>query len=58
MLTNLQGTVVAINRFEPADYLPAKMTPDALMPRAGRVEIRVEIPDPGEDAVAFEFSFY
>lgn len=57
-LTDLQGTVMAVNRFEPADYLPRGVSPEAPMPRARNVDIRVEIPDPGVEAVAFEFSFY
>jgi predicted Zn finger-like uncharacterized protein len=57
-LTNLQGTVVAVNRFEPADYLPPDIRPDALMTPNERIDIRVEVPDPGVNAVAFEFSFY
>ncbi|MGH8500926.1 MAG: DUF3426 domain-containing protein [Gammaproteobacteria bacterium] len=57
-LTNLQGTVVAVNRFEPADYLPPDIRPDALMTPDERIDIRVEVPDPGVNAVAFEFSFY
>lgn len=57
-LTNLQGTVVAVNRFDPQDYLPPATRPNALMTPGERIDIRVEVPDPGVDAVAFEFAFY
>ncbi len=56
-LSDLNGTLVALRRFEPEDYLQGDqdefqlMNPDALVP------LIFEAVDPGQNAVAFEFGF-
>jgi len=57
VLSNLEGRVVAQRRFLPDDYLNpglaknSGLAPDTLLP------LVFEVVDPGNDAVAFEFTF-
>jgi predicted Zn finger-like uncharacterized protein len=55
--TNLQGTVVAARRFKPSEYLSSMPKTGAMMPSGTPVKARMEVPDPGMDATAFEFAF-
>ncbi len=56
-LSDLRGRVVALRRFGPNEYLdPATDTPPQ-MPVEGRIPIRLEVVDPGRNALAFEFRF-
>ena len=56
--SNLAGTVVAVRRFKPSEYLAggvdieAGIAPDAL------VRVVLEVQDPGEDAVSYQFGFF
>ncbi|AOU97026.1 hypothetical protein BI364_02525 [Acidihalobacter yilgarnensis] len=56
--SNLQGQVVAIGRFKPAQYLPPNINPAHLMPPDTPVSISVSFKDPGAQAVSYEFSFH
>jgi hypothetical protein len=56
LFTNLPGTVVAVHRFKPYEYLsPPHAT--ALMAPDAPVHAKVKIADSGEEAMAFEFAF-
>jgi predicted Zn finger-like uncharacterized protein len=56
--TNLQGQTIAARRFQPNEYLNQPHIPDAMMPPGKPVHVSVEVADPGERALAFEFEFY
>jgi len=56
-LSDLTGTVVAQRRFTPDDYLGSLNSPFLLMKPGTPVHIRIEVLDPGRDAVSFEFQF-
>lgn len=53
---DLQGSLVAVRRFSPQEYLPQGRTPGPVAPRDS-VELSLEIEDPGSRAVAYEFRF-
>jgi predicted Zn finger-like uncharacterized protein len=57
-LTNLQGKVIAARRFSPQDYLSGTQTSTKLMPPGQPVNASIEVLDPGNGVVAFEFQFY
>jgi predicted Zn finger-like uncharacterized protein len=57
-LTNLQGQTIAARRFQPNEYLNQPDIPDAMMPPGKPVHVSIEVADPGERALAFEFEFY
>ena len=56
-LGNLQGRQVAIRRFEPGTYLPDRVDVGEGMAPDSRVQVSLEVVDPGETAVAFQFAF-
>lgn len=56
--SDLQGKVVAIGRFKPAQYLPSNVNPAAPMPPNTPVAISVAFKDPGPQAISYEFSFH
>ena len=56
-LSDLSGAMVAQRRFKPAEYLGRLNNPFLLMPSDKPVQIALEVVDPGEDAVNFEFTF-
>ena len=51
---DVMGRPLAARRFQPLDYLPG---PTAPIPAGQSAELRLELKDPGGDAVAFEFRF-
>lgn len=55
--SNLEGRRVAMGRFRPAQYLPKDVNPHGLMPIGKPVHISFSVNDPGEQALAYEFSF-
>lgn len=57
-LTDLQGKVVAMGQFEPRAYLPPGIDPSAMMLPNRPVNVGVEVADPGNTALAFEFEFF
>ncbi|MDZ7661009.1 DUF3426 domain-containing protein [Thiohalophilus sp.] len=56
-LFNLSGNRVARRRFTPSDYLGSGYTPFMLMEPGTPLHIKLEVVDPGSDAVNFEFDF-
>ena len=57
-LTNLQGQIIAARRFQPNEYLNQPHIPDSMMQPGKPVNVSLEVADPGEGALAFEFEFY
>ncbi|WP_455383861.1 DUF3426 domain-containing protein [Acidihalobacter prosperus] len=55
--SNLDGRTVALGRFQPAQYLPQNVDPHGLMPVGKPVHISFSVDDPGQQALAYEFSF-
>ncbi len=55
--TDIQGRVVAERQFQPAEYLGPDIEVDRGMPPGVPIHIKLEIADPGEEAVSFEFDF-
>lgn len=56
-LGDLQGDQVALRRFPPSAYLPESVDVSEGMAPDGRVQVSLEVVDPGEAAVAFRFAF-
>jgi len=57
-LLDTQGQLVAIRRFSPKDYLVDKSLNDTLMLPNQPVGARLEVQDPGNTVIAYEFEFY
>jgi predicted Zn finger-like uncharacterized protein len=55
--SNASGTPVAARRFSPAEYLGDHTDLKAGMPVDVPLQVVLEIEDPGEDAVSFQFEF-
>jgi hypothetical protein len=55
--SNSTGTPIAARRFKPAEYLGKQVDVEAGMPPDKPVPIMLEIEDPGEEAVSFQFDF-
>ena len=55
--SNSTGTPIAARRFKPAEYLGKQVDVEAGMPPDKPVPIKLEIEDPGEEAVSFQFDF-
>jgi predicted Zn finger-like uncharacterized protein len=55
--SNSSGTPVAARRFSPAEYLGDRTDLKAGMPVDVPLQVVLEIEDPGEDAVSFQFEF-
>jgi hypothetical protein len=55
-LSDLDGRPLALRRFRPEEYLGGAPQVDALEPDQG-VLLRLELQDPGKEAVAFAFEF-
>ena len=51
------GAPVAVRRFSPAEYLGADVSTDGGIPASGTAAAALEIVDPGEAAVSFQFDF-
>jgi len=56
-LSNLSGERIALRRFQPAEYLEEGVALERGIPPGTLLPLVFEVVDPGEDAVAFEFSF-
>lgn len=56
-LGDLQGDQVAMRRFPPAAYVPESVDVERGMAPQSRVQVSLEVVDPGESAVAFQFAF-
>ena len=57
-LLDTQGKIIAIRRFSPNDYLVNKSLADTLMSPNEPVGARLEVLDPGNIVIAYEFEFY
>jgi len=57
-LLDTQGKIVAVRRFSPKDYLVNKSLADTLMPHNKPVGARLEVLDPGNKVIAYEFEFH
>ena len=55
--SNSTGTPVAARRFRPVEYLGDQADIKAGMPVNTTLQVMLEIEDPGEDAVSFQFDF-
>jgi len=55
--SNPSGTPVAARRFNPAEYLGKETDSEAGMPTDTPLQVMLEIEDPGEDAISFQFEF-
>ena len=56
-LTDIQGRPVARRRFAPEEYLDSPETMTPMMEPGVVVPVRIEVSDPGKNALAFEFDF-
>jgi hypothetical protein len=54
---DLSGKPVAMRRFLPAEYLPDGVDTSAGLPSHKPVQVVLEIQDPGDKAVSFQFGF-
>ena len=57
-LLDTHGQIVAVRRFSPKDYLVNKSLADTLMPPNQPVGARLEVLDPGNKVIAYEFEFH
>jgi predicted Zn finger-like uncharacterized protein len=55
--SNTSGRPVAARRFKPSEYLGERADTQAGMPADTPLHVVLEIEDPGEDAVSFQFEF-
>ncbi len=56
-LSDLHGRKIAMRRFEPVEFLDEDVSLENGMPPLTLLPLVFEVVDPGEDAVAFEFTF-
>ncbi len=56
-LLDTQGQMVAVRHFSPKDYLVNKSLADTLMPPNQPIGARLEVLDPGNKVIAYEFEF-
>lgn len=54
---DLAGNPVAMRRFLPAEYLPDGVDANAGLPSRKPVQVVLEVQDPGDKAVSFQFGF-
>lgn len=57
VLADLNDNRVALRRFGPGEYLTDKPAENALMPENANIPVQLQVLDPGQNAVAFEFEF-
>ena len=56
--SDVAGTLVALRRFKPAEYLAVSRDTSAGMNQGEQVHVLLEIIDPGARAVSFQFEFF
>jgi hypothetical protein len=56
--SNVRGELVASRRFEPEEYLQHDQQQPGLMQSGNPVTFGLEIRDPGQEAITYEFSFH
>ena len=57
MLKDVNGRIVASRRFAPTEYLHNNEAPSALLKSGTEARLLLEVSDPGNQAVSFEFNF-
>jgi len=55
--SNVSGTPVAVRRFPPAEYLIGQQNVEEGMAPGERAQLMLEVVDPGDRAVSFQFDF-
>ena len=56
--SNVRGELIASRRFEPEEYLQLENEEPGLMQSGNPVTFGLEIRDPGQEAITYEFSFH
>jgi len=56
--SDVSGAAVAVRRFQPAEYLAVIRDTSAGMVPGGQIHALLEVIDPGERAVSFQFDFF
>lgn len=56
-MTDIDGSVVAMRRFRPAEYMPSATTRAAGIAAGATVAVAFEVADPGRGAVSYQFGF-
>lgn len=56
-LADLNDHKVALRRFGPGEYLSKQPAEESLMPVGENIPVHLQVIDPGQEAVAFEFEF-
>ena len=56
-MTDIDGSVVAMRRFRPAEYMPSAPTRAAGIAAGATVAVAFEVADPGRGAVSYQFGF-
>jgi hypothetical protein len=56
-LLDAQSHIIALRRFPPKDYLGNKFQQGLLMVRKNPIDFKLNIADPGDDAIRFQFRF-
>ena len=56
-LLDAQSQIIALRRFPPQDYLGNKFQQGVLMVRKNPIDFKLNIADPGHDAIRFQFRF-
>lgn len=56
-LSNLDEKRIAMRRFQPHEYIRDNDVRDAGLPPGASASLSLEVADPGQDAIAFEFAF-
>jgi hypothetical protein len=57
MLKDVNGRIVASRRFAPTEYLHNSKAPSGLLKSGTEARLLLEVSDPGNQAVSFEFNF-
>lgn len=56
--SNVRGRLVASRRFLPGEYLPPGSDNAKLLQAGSQFDVALEIRDPGQEAITYEFSFH
>ncbi len=56
--SNVRGRLVASRRFLPGEYLPPGSDSAELLQAGSQFDVALEIRDPGQEAITYEFSFH
>lgn len=56
--SNVRGEMIASRRFHPEEYLQKKSDQIGLLQSGSQIAFGLEIKDPGQEAITYEFSFH